>query len=287
MPSNQFPPRNSCDCHVHVVGPKTRYAFTSERTYTPMDAPTEHLRAMLNRLCLDRVVLVQISVYGYDNACMLDALDRLENARAVAVLPPGTSDSVLDDLHQRGVRGLRVNIATSGSPPPEKIREQLLAAAALCERNGWHVQTFVQAEAIEPLEKVFLDFPVPIVIDHFGLIKPGAANGALRSLVRLLQSGHIWVKISGAYRIADDLNDPRIDTLARTLTSANPDRIVWGSDWPHTPPHANSQVSYEIEQPYQNIDTGALLRLLPRWLVDERLVHKVLVENPARLYDFR
>jgi predicted TIM-barrel fold metal-dependent hydrolase len=291
MADAQFPPPGACDCHVHVIGPKQRFPLAAERSYTPMDAPAAKLAAMLKRLGLARVVLVQPSFYRTDNACMLDATAQLENARGVAVLPAQVAGAELDDLHARGVRGLRVNIATLGIGPIETMRRDIEAAAALCARNGWHVQIFVPAEAIEPLAPVLLALPVPTAIDHFGLIAPSTQlspeTPALRALLRLLATGKIWVKISGAYRIADDPHDPRIGPLARKLCEANPERIVWGSDWPHTPRHdARPAQASEAELPFQDIDTGALLACVPRWLGDDALLRQVLVTNPARLYGF-
>ena len=112
-----FPPPLACDCHVHVIGPKARFPLSPMRRYTPMDAPVRELAAMLGRLGLERVVLVQPSFYATDNACMIDAMARLPAARGVAVLAPQTSPATLDALHEQGVRGLRVNIATSGTAP--------------------------------------------------------------------------------------------------------------------------------------------------------------------------
>jgi predicted TIM-barrel fold metal-dependent hydrolase len=280
-----FPPRLSCDCHVHVIGPKRRFPLPSKRRYTPMDAPVSELAAMLKRLGLDRVVIVQPSFYGIDNACMLDAMAQLENVRGVAVLSNETPRAALDALHAQGVRGLRVNIASSGAASTEAIAQAVQAAAQLCEPHGWHVQMFVASSAIEPLAPVLRALPVDSVLDHFGLIAPVAPNGALRALTALLESGKVWVKISGAYRISDDPNDARIDPLARTLCKANPERIVWGSDWPHTPPHTMQKPGNE-ESPFQPIDTKGLLDLLPRWLQDDALLERVLVSNPAWLYDF-
>ena len=156
----------------------------------------------------------------------------------------------------------------------------------MCERHGWHVQIFIAAELIEPLTPVLLALPVATVIDHFGLIAPGTETNALRALLLLLASGKIWVKISGAYRIADNPFDPAIGPLARRLCDANPERIVWGSDWPHTPRHDIRTPGSADEQPFQNIDTRALLDLVPRWLGDDALIKRVLVSNPARLYGF-
>jgi predicted TIM-barrel fold metal-dependent hydrolase len=281
-----FPPQGACDCHVHVIGPKTRFPLAQPRRYTPQDAPTAELAAMLKRLGLDRVVLVQPSFYGTDNACMLEAMAALPASRGVAVLPAQVAGSTLDALHAQGVRGLRVNVATAGTAALDAMRRDIEAAARLCARHGWHVQIFVPASAIEPLAPVLRDLPVDTVIDHFGLIAPGPETDALRALLHLMETGKIWVKISCAYRIADDPNDPRIGPLARRFTDANPERIVWGSDWPHTPTHALRQPDSDVELPFQDIDTRGLLDLVPHWLGDGALVQQVLVTNPARLYGF-
>jgi predicted TIM-barrel fold metal-dependent hydrolase len=285
--ADRFPPASACDCHVHVIGPKQKFPLARERSYTPMDAPAGALADMLRRLGLTRVVLVQPSFYRTDNSCMLDAMAQLNAARGVAVLPPVVADDELDALDDQGIRGLRVNIATGGAASFDAMRRAIEAAAALCERHGWHVQIFVPSESIEPLSPILLALPVATVIDHFGLIAPGVDSGALRALMKLLQSGKIWVKISGAYRIAKDPADPGIGPLARKLCEANPERIVWGSDWPHTPRHdARPAQASEAELPFQDIDTKALLDLVPRWLGDDKLVQQVLVKNPARLYGF-
>lgn len=284
--STTFPPQESCDCHVHVIGPKPRFPLPANRRYTPMDAPVGDLAAMLDRLGLARVVIVQPSFYGTDNSCMLDAMAQLKNARGVAVLPAQIPPAELDALHAQGIRGLRVNIASTGNPPIEAIKAQITAAARLCEPHGWHVQMFVDAVAIEALAPLLQSLPVDSVFDHFGLLAPGNVNSALRTLQSLLERGKTWVKISGAYRIAEDPNDARIDPLARALCAANPDRIVWGSDWPHTPRHDLHKGGSEVELPFQRIDTLGLLNLLPRWLQDDALVARVLVSNPAKLYGF-
>jgi 2-pyrone-4,6-dicarboxylate lactonase len=283
----RFPPPDACDCHVHVIGPKARFPLARERPYTPKDATAAELAAMLKRLAVERVVLVQPSFYRTDNSCMLDAMAQLEEARGVAVLPPQATDADLDDLDDQGVRGLRVNIATLGIGPIETMRRDIEAAARLCERHGWHVQIFMPPEAIEPLAPTLLALPVATVIDHFGLIAHGPETGALRALLKLLESGQIWVKISGAYRIADDPNDPGIGPLARRLCDANPERIVWGSDWPHTARH-DVRPAYAGEQalPFQAIETHALLACVPHWLGSDASVKRVLVTNPARLYGF-
>jgi predicted TIM-barrel fold metal-dependent hydrolase len=217
---------------------------------------------------------------------MLDCMAALPGSRGVAVVPPAVPGSQLDDLHRRGVRALRVNIATGGTGSFDRMRDDIVAAAASCQRNGWHVQIFVASSALAPLAPILRTLPVDTVIDHFGLIAPGEDREALSTLVGLLESGRVWVKISGAYRIAADPADARIDPLARRLCAANPERIVWGSDWPHTPRHDLRTPGDSTELPFQDIDTKALLALVPRWLQDDALVRRVLVTNPERLYDF-
>jgi predicted TIM-barrel fold metal-dependent hydrolase len=285
MAATDFPPAKACDSHVHAIGPKARFPLAPGHRYTPQDAPAVALAAMLERLGLQRVVLVQPSFYGTDNACMLDAMAKIAGARGVAVLAEDTPTQALEALDAQGVRGLRVNIATSGAAPVEDVKRRIAGAARLCEWHGWHVQVFVPADAIEPLAPFIRTLPVGVVFDHFGLIAPGTTTGPLAALCRLLESGNVWVKISGAYRIADDPTDTRIDALARALAKANPERIVWGSDWPHTPKHGIHTGS-ATELPFQDIDTRGLLHLLPRWLEDDALLKRVLVDNPARLYDF-
>lgn len=289
MPEQSFPPPGACDCHVHVIGPKAQFPLARERTYTPQDATLDQLRAMLGRLGLDRVVIVQPSVYATDNACTLAAVDALGYAaRAVAVLAPDTRGSVVDELHRRGVRGLRLNVVSGLRASADAAREPLAAAAALCARNGWHLQTYVPAAALEPLAPALLALPVPVVIDHFGLIAPRVeAEPQVGTLIDLLESGRVWVKLSAPYRIADDPFDPAVAPLARRLAAANPERVVWGSDWPHTPPHGGHPVAGDREVPYRGLDTGALLALVREWFAgEEAMIARLLVENPARLYDF-
>jgi predicted TIM-barrel fold metal-dependent hydrolase len=210
----------------------------------------------------------------------------LGNARGVAVLPDEVPARELDALDDHGVRGLRVNIASFGAAALETVQHAIQTAARLAAEHGWHVQMFVPTAALAPLAPVLRALPVDLVIDHFGLTDPDAPDGGLPTLLTLLDTGKVWVKISGAYRIARDPNHAGIDPMARALCAANPERIVWGSDWPHTPRHDLINPDRSQESPFRDIDTGGLLALLPRWLDDDALVHRVLVDNPARLYGF-
>jgi predicted TIM-barrel fold metal-dependent hydrolase len=288
MSESNSVPGGACDAHVHVVGPKDRYPLGSPRVYTPRDAPLPALRSMLSRLRMDRVVIVQPSVYGTDNRCLLDALDALGSAaRGVAVLHEKASNSMLDEWHRRGVRGLRLNIATFGAATTDTIRERLAATAALCARHGWHVQLFLPASSLAPLAPTLRQVPVPVVIDHFGLVSPESAEGdACRTLRSLLGEGRVWVKLSAPYRIAEDPFEPRVARLAQLLADANPAHVVWGSDWPHTPPHGTVHTESNEEAPYRDIDTGALLAATATWFSDPRQHRLMLVDNPALLYGF-
>lgn len=286
MADMRYPPPDACDSHVHVIGPKRRFPLAPGHRYTPRDALAGELAAMLKRLGMSRVVLIQPSFYRTDNSCMLAAMAQLPGSRGVAVLPPQVSAAELDALDDAGVRGLRVNIASTGPVSIDTVKEAVATASASCERHGWHVQLFVPAAMIAPLAPMLRTLPVGTVFDHFGLIAPDGDAEALRALLSLLETGNIWVKISGAYRIAENPNDPRIGPLARRLCAANPDRIVWGSDWPHTPKHDRREPDPDEELPFQDIDTHNLLDLVPRWLEDDRQVARVLVANPQRLYGF-
>ncbi len=286
MADAKFPPAGATDCHVHVIGPKRRYPLPANARYTPMDAPVGQLAAMLKRLGLERVVIVQPSFYGTDNTCLLDAMAELGNARGVAVLPDEVPARELEALNDHGVRGLRVNIASFGAASVDAMQHAVQAAARLAADYGWHVQMFVPAAALEPLTPVLRALQVDSVIDHFGLIDPDAPEPALTTLLKLVETGKVWVKLSGAYRIAKDPQHAGIDDMARKLCAANPERMVWGSDWPHTPRHDVQNPDRAQESPFQDIDTAGLLALLRRWLKDDALIHRVLVDNPARLYGF-
>lgn len=281
-------PARTCDCHVHVVGPKSRYPLRKDRTYTPMDAPLAALRAMMARLGIERTVLVQPSFYGTDNSCLLDALDELGDAgRAVVVVAPDTDAATLDGMHRRGARGIRVNVASLARMPLETVRERLQQTAALCAPRGWHVQLFTPADMLPPLADTIAALGVDVVIDHFGLIKPqDHAGEPARALLALLDSGRVWIKLSAPYRIAAQIDDPAVAPFARRIAEANPERVVWGTDWPHTPVHPGAQVTDDREMPYRDIDTTRLRDLMLDWITEPRRRDLFLVDNPARLYDF-
>lgn len=290
------PPRGSCDCHVHVIGPKSAYPLSAQRSYTPADAPVSALLRMMDDLGLDRAVIVQPSIYGADNACTLDALDAFGGrGRGVAVIAESASGSELDAMHRRGVRGARLNVVSGGAPGLEgsggsgleSVRETMASIARLCSRNGWHLQLFLAPELLVALADHLYALPVDLVFDHFAMVRPEKPHApALEAVTRLMGEGRAWTKLSGVYRISENPFDPAIAPVARKLFVANPERVVWGSDWPHTPAHHGRPIGDNCEIPFRDIDTGRLLSEFQTWFGNPADLRRILVQNPAKLYDF-
>ena len=280
----------ACDCHTHVFGPVERYPLRPDRVYTPADALPADSEAMLAALGLDRVVLVQASVYGTDNRCMLDGLKVLgQRARGVAAIPPDIADTDLNALHAAGVRGVRLNLATGHDRSIATITALMRALADRISPLGWHLQLFVRPHVLPDLRPIVEGMDVDVVIDHMGLVpaEDYRDNPGFSALLSMLASGRIWVKASGAYRVGPAEGSwDGVAPMARALVESRPDRIVWGSDWPHTPPHGRDAVDHETVMPFRPLDTGHLLDLLADWAPDEETRKRILVDNPARLYGF-
>jgi predicted TIM-barrel fold metal-dependent hydrolase len=266
--------KGSCDCHVHVFGPDSRYPYSRDRTYTPPDASVDDLVALHASLGIERVVIVQPSPYGTDNSCTLNALKRLgARARGVAVADPKAD---LEQFHRAGVRGIRVNLHTAGVKDPAAALRALQQAVEVAKRFAWHVQVYTGMEVIESLHQSLLQLPVPLVVDHFGL--PQTQN--IRPLADLVRRGRAYVKLSAPHRFPADPAP-----IARALAEANAERLLWGTDWPH-PGGGRDSRSRDAIQPFDAIDDRAALARLAEWFPDANLRRKILVDNPARLYDF-
>ena len=283
-------PEGACDCHTHVFGPAEHYPLRPDRVYTPADALPADSEAMLATLGLDRVVLVQASVYGSDNRCMLAGLKFFgRRARGVAVISPDIPDTDLNSLHAAGVRGVRLNIATGHDRPVADIGQAMQAIADRISGLGWHLQLFVRPHLLNDLRPTVETLGLDVVIDHMGLIPADGyrQNADFNALLALLDTGRIWVKASGAYRVGKPEGPwDQVAPMARALIENRPDRIVWGSDWPHTPPHGRDAVDHHTVMPFRPLDTGRLLSLLADWASDEKIRKLILVKNPARLYGF-
>ncbi|MBP0495517.1 amidohydrolase family protein [Pararoseomonas indoligenes] len=283
-----FPvPPGACDCHTHVFGPAASFPFAAGRTYTPGEAPPDALLELQNALGLDRVVLVQPSPYGADNACMLDGLRRLGPARGrgVAVIDEGTTEAALRDMHDAGVRGVRINLHTAGRTDPAMARAMLLGAARRVASLGWHVQAYTELSVIAALRDTILDLPGGLVIDHFGRPegRRGLSQPGLDALLDLLRAGAVHVKLSAAHRLSDWPDCEDMAPLARAMIEANPDRVLWGSDWPHAGPSGGGSDPSAVH-PFRQVDDRRALARLAEWAGDEGRLRRLLVTNPARLY---
>lgn len=274
-PARKLPPL-ACDSHMHIFDP--RFAPSPHWTRTPPKAVVADYRRLQERLGTSRTVVVNPSTYGTDNACTLDALDQLgASARGVAVVAQEVSDAELDRLHARRVRGLRVNFVTPQSWG-RTTEAMLTTLARKVARLGWHIQVFMHPEQVVAMESALRGLPVPLVIDHMARIDPGeGVHGAAYAAVRrLLDAGNTWVKLSGAY-MRFGVGGPRYDDtlpIGHALVQAAPDRLVWGSDWPHT-----------TEKP-DTVDDAALVDLLQAWCGSDAVMDRILVANPAALYGF-
>lgn len=282
-------PALACDCHTHVFGPAGQFPFAADRQYTPGDASVAELLALQAHLGLERVVIVHPSPYGADNACTVDALRQLGNrARGVAVIDTATTDAELRDMHDAGVRGVRLNLETTGVSDPLLAAEQLRWASARVAPLGWHMQMYTQLSVVVSLQDQISALPIPLVVDHFcrasadlGVEQPG-----FDVLLNLVRAGKVWVKLSAPHRISElpDCDDVR--PLVQALIAANPDRMLWGSDWPHPGAKPGKPRRLDEIETFNPINDGRALNRLNEWVGDAATLHKILVANPQALYDF-
>jgi len=283
-------PAGACDCHTHIHGDPEKFPFFAGRVYTPEVALPEEMAALHKALHIQRVVIVTPSVYGTDNSATLYGMKaRGANARGVAVIDDKTPESELDAMGRAGVRGIRINLATAGVNDPSVGRQRFQAAVPRVENRNWHIQIYSNPAMIVSIKDLVLASPVPVVFDHFGGAKAelGVQQPGFPELVELVGSGKAYVKISGAYRASKLAPDyPDVVPLARALIAANPDRVFWGTDWPHpsgaTPPGGKPT---DVTPMFQ-IDDGLLMNQLAVWAPDPPIRKSILVDNPARLYGF-
>ena len=266
-------PPLACDAHCHVFGPADRFPYAATRTYTPEDKPKEVLATLHRRLGLGRAVIVQASCHGTDNRAMVDAL-RSDPARyrGVAMIDDATSDADLRDMDEAGVRGIRFNFikALGGGPDMALVRR----AADRVRPLGWHLVLHLQGDGVREMEAFIRGADMPVVIDHMGRVDSalGIEGPAFRTLLALMEDPRIWVKLSGAERMA---RSPFTEALpfARTLQRAAPDRVLWGTDFPHP----------NLATP---VDEMEMLNLIPEFARTPADRQRLLVDNPAALYGF-
>lgn len=276
-------PVNACDSHVHIFGPFDKYPLADDRSYTPGEFSAEEFIAHLDRIGFERGVLVTASVCGTNNGSILHGLKKYpDRFRGIVVPDIDVSDKELDEWHALGVRGARFNLLRINGQAMYRNGvgiEVLEKLAPKFADRGWHAQIWAHAPDLPELAPRLLSLGLPLVIDHMGRMDTahGLNNPGFQFLCKLLSEGKGWVKISGADRIGQvSKNYEDVDPFAKALINANPEQVVWGTDWPHINYFESSKIP----------DDGNLLNLLPRWMEDSKDRYKVLVSNPARLYDF-
>jgi 2-pyrone-4,6-dicarboxylate lactonase len=274
-PSVALPP-GSCDSHCHVFGPVAVFPYSEDRTFTPAEATVETLMALHAHLGIQRAVIVQSACYGSDHSVLLDALERGGGRyRGVALIDRRTPRADIERLHAAGVRGFRVHFL-----PHLRASlswDDVAATAALVADLGWHAEIHVQSDGVVRFADAMLALPVPAVIDHLGRVDmpEDGDRAATRALLRLLDSGKAWVKTSGADRVSRQ-GPPFRDAvaLAAGLVAHAPERVVWGTDFPH--PNIVGDAP----------DDGQLVDLLTEIAPDEAVRHRLLVSNPMELFGF-
>jgi D-galactarolactone isomerase len=271
-PAQPTPP-GACDTHIHVYDPRYKLAPTAK--LAAPDAPVTAYAKVMQRLALDRVVIVQPTAYGTDNRCTLEGMKFLgrTRARGVATIDENVTDTELDALTAAGIVGARLHMMPGGAIGWHQVD----AVAARARDAGWHVQLQMDGRLFPDRERQIMAWTDAVVIDHVGkFLEPvPPEHKAFRSLLRMVESGRVWVKLSAAYEVsrtgAPHYED--VGRLARLLVKAAPQRMLWASNWPH--PSVGDKP-----------DDARLLDLLAEWVPDEKTRHLVLVDNPATLYGF-
>jgi predicted TIM-barrel fold metal-dependent hydrolase len=267
-------PPLACDAHCHVFGPAAAFPYAPGRAYTPPDAPKERLSALHQILGIQRAVIVQASCHGPDNRAMLDAIATSGGRyRGIAIVDGSFTEKDYAALHEGGIRGVRFNFVKhlGGMPDMDVFKHVLQRIQPL----GWHLVVHLDAADIVELSGLFRALSLPFVIDHMGRVKAGAGleQRPFRALLELMKLGNCWVKVCGAERVSA-AGPPFVDAIpfAQAVVNAAPDRVLWGTDWPH--PNVGRHMPND----------GDLVDLVPLIVPDEALRRKLLVHNPASLY---
>ena len=270
------PPAGAVDAHCHVFGPEAQFPFAPERKYTPCDASRDQLFALRDYLGFERNVIVQATCHGNDNRALVDALKHSHGkARGVASVARSVSDAELREMHAAGVRGTRFNFVRRlvDFTPREVLAEIAQRIAPL----GWHVAVYFEAQDLPELWDFFTALPTTVVVDHMGrpdVSKP--LDGPEFALFQRLMREHVnvWSKVTCPERLSKS-GPPGYDDVvpfARRLVETYPERVLWGTDWPH--PNMKSHMP----------DDGKLVDYIPRIATTPELQRKLLVDNPMRLY---
>ena len=271
------PPPGACDAHCHIFGPGSRYPYAADRTYTPPDAPLARFKELQATLGLERAVLVNASCHGTDNTVIVDAIAQSGGKyRGVANADDSFTERDFDSLHRAGLRAVRFNFVKhlGGMPDMDEFHRII----ARIQPFGWHVDLHFDAGDLLEHAELLRKLPVPFIIDHMGRVptKAGLDQPPFLQLLEVARNNErCWVKISGAERISS-LGPPFTDAVpfAQALIKAAPDRILWGTDWPH--PNIAKHMPND----------GDLVDLVPLFAADAATQKRILVDNPHRLYGF-
>jgi predicted TIM-barrel fold metal-dependent hydrolase len=267
-------PPGACDCHIHLFGPAAKFPFASDTTYESRDQLAETNIALQDKLGLSRSVVVSGGAYGRNYAVLEDALTRFpDRFRGVALMPDDTPDAEFARLTRLGVRGLRFISAKRGMRLPT-IHDGVAARAA---EHGWHVQFYPHRDVVEYVDRL-LALPNVVVLDHFASVpaEGGVDDPQFKAVLRLLDSGKVWLKLSGPMRCTRrEYPYSEVTPLARTLVAHAPERLVWGTDWPHV--NMNDR---------QMPNDGDLVDLIAEWIPDAATRKRILADNPSELYGF-
>jgi predicted TIM-barrel fold metal-dependent hydrolase len=276
---------NGCDTHVHIIGLQDIYPMVQSRHYTPGPASVLQLKSHLTNQGIGKAVIVQPSVYGTDNSCLLAAIAEMgQQARGIAVLDPQISASELQALDEQGIRGIRLNFESSGNQSVDQLKQALTEWTPRLEGLGWHIQVYAPFAVTTACAPVIQSCPVPVVLDHFGLWPANhIETPETRAMLRLFEAGHIYIKLSASYRLPG-FTEEKLNQLTQQLLQVRPDRLLWASDWPHT--NREPGVAAHSVSRYRNIQTNALVRERLSWLNNLSNQRQVLEENPNSLYRF-
>ncbi len=268
-------PAGSVDAHCHVFGPPGKFPYAPERKYTPVDAPKEKLFELRDFLGFDKNVIVQASCHGKDNAALIDALVNSNNkARGIAVIGEEVTDAELKAMNEAGVKGVRFNfVKRLVDFTPRDVLERIAARIAPL---GWHIVVYFEMPDLPELEDFFTSLPTAVLVDHMGRpdVKKGVDHPEFQRYLRLADKHtNIWTKVSGPERLTV-AGAPYDDVVpfGKTLVERYPDRVLWGTDWPHP--------NMPVEAP----DDGILVDVIPKIATTPALQKKLLVDNPMRLY---
>lgn len=272
-PPKQQAPALTCDCHFHIFGPYDRFPLSTGRTYDPPPALVPDYLAIANKLGIERMVVVQASVSGTDNAVTLDAVRQFgpHRARAVAVIDDRFTDASLKQMHEAGVRGVRFNLSSGNGTPIEQLETIARRIAPL----GWHIQVYTEGETLATMAPALAKLPVEIVIDHCGGVKAGLGldHPQFHALLGLLDTGRAWIKVC-SYRVSST-GQPWADPApnVKAFVARYPDRCVWGTDWPHPQMNPSPEAGLMLDQFFE-------------WVPEAATRHRILVDNAVKLYGF-